>query len=179
MVVERNIKRFLEGTDENRNPHNAPFRFIVYPDEPIFEDEDLLDVGIVLGRIANRILERHESEPEPENEPMPEPEYDEPIPENYHDLMEKLEQGIDFLVGDLLYEFRLSDDELRSMLTHILNDPNPANHSDELRALLEGGDVLNDVVECIEYHHLDINEVVDYALYNLNLRRRRPRLYYE
>ena len=85
----------------------------------------------------------------------------------------------DFLVEDLLYEFRLSDDELRSMLTHILNDPNPANHSDELRALLEGGDVLNDVVESIEYHHLDINEVVDYALYNLNLRRRRPWLYYE
>ena len=116
--------------------------------------------------------------PEPENEPMPEPE-NEPMPENYEDMMQKLEQGIDFLVEDLLYEFRLSDDELRSMLTHILNDPNPANHSDELRALLEGGDVLNDVVERIEYHHLDINEVVDYALYNLNLRRRRPRLYYE
>ena len=109
----------------------------------------------------------------------PEPEYDEPTPENYEDMMQKLEQGIDFLVEDLLYEFRLSDDELRAMLTRILNDPNPANHSDELRALLEGGDVLNDVVERIEYHHLDINEVVDYALYNLNLRRRRPRLYYE
>ena len=116
--------------------------------------------------------------PEPENEPMPEPE-NEPMPENYEDMMQKLEQGIDFLVEDLLYEFRLSDDELRSMLTRILNNPNPANHSDELRALLEGGDVLNDVVERIEYHHLDINEVVDYALYNLNLRRRRPRLYYE
>ena len=183
MVVEGNIKRFLEALNGNRNPHNAPFRFVEYPDEPIFEDEDLLDVEIdvsqVLGRISNRILERHESEPEPENEPIPEPEYDEPIPENYYDLMEKLEQGIDFLVGDLLYEFRLSYDELRSMLTHILNDPNPANHSDELRALLEGGDVLNDVVERIEYHHLDINEVVDYALYNLNLRRRRPRLYYD
>ena len=63
MVVERNIKRFLEGTDENRNPHNAPFRFVEYLDEPIFEDEGLLDV--VLGRISNRILERHESEPEP------------------------------------------------------------------------------------------------------------------
>ena len=118
--------------------------------------------------------------PEPDSRALsPEGEYDEPMPENYHDLMQKLEQGIDFLVEDLLYEFRLSDDELRSMLTHILNDPNPANHSDELRALLEGGDVLNDVVECIEYHHLDINEVVDYALYNLNLRRRRPWLYYE
>ena len=107
------------------------------------------------------------------------PPEDESAPENYHDLMQKLEQGIDFLVEDLLYEFRLSDDELRSMLTHILNDPNPANHSDELRALLEGGDVLNDVVESIEYHHLDINEVVDYALYNLNLRRRHPERYYE
>ena len=219
MVVEGNTKRFLEGTDENRNPHNTPFRILLnIPDEPIFEDEELLDVEIdayvdalldcdneseasrlrnsfnfmieiaeesgldvsqVLGRISNRILERHESEPEPENEPIPEPEYDEPMPENYRDLMQKLEQGIDFLVEDLLYEFRLSDDELRSMLTHILNDPNPANHSDELRALLEDGDVLNDVVERIEYHHLDINEVVDYALYNLNLRRRRPRLYYE
>ena len=138
----------------------------------------------VLGCISNRILERHESEPEPENEPMPEPEYDEPIPEpeydepipeNNHNLMQKLEQGIDFLVGDLLYEFRLSDDELRSMLTRILSDPNPANHSDELRALLEDGDTVDDVVERIEYHHLDINEVVDYALYNLNLRRRYPR----
>ena len=171
MVVEGNIKRFLEALNGNRNPHNAPFRFFEYPDEPIFEDEDLLDV-----------------EPEPENEPIPEPdsralspegEYDEPMPENYRDLMEKLEQGIDFLVEALRYEFRPSDDELRSMLTRILSDPNPANHSDELRALLEDGDVLNDVVERIEYHHLDINEVVDYALYNLNLRRRRPRLYYE
>ena len=96
-------------------------------------------------------------------------------PENYYDLMEKLEQGIDFLVGDLLYEFRLSDDELRSMLTHVLNDPNPANHSDELRALLEGGDVLNDVVERIAIYQLDINEVVNYAMYNLDLRTRYPR----
>ena len=118
--------------------------------------------------------------PEPDSRALsPEGEYDEPMPENYEDMMQKLEQGIDFLVEDLLYEFRLSDDELRSMLTHILNDPNPANHSDELRALLEGGDVLNDVVECIEYHHLDINEVVDYALYNLNERRRHPERYYE
>ena len=110
----------------------------------------------------------------------PEPEYDEPTPENYEDMMQKLEQGIDFLVEDLIHEFMFNnDDELRAMLTHILNNPNPANHSDELRALLEGGDVLNDVVERIEYHHLDINEVVDYALYNLNLRRRRPWLYYE
>ena len=171
MVVERNIKRFLEGTDENRNPHNVPFRFVVYPDEPIFEDEDLLDV-----------------EPEPENEPIPEPdsralspegEYDEPTPENYEDMMQKLEQGIDFLVEALRYEFRLSDDELRAMLTRILNNPNPANHSDELRRFIEAGDTVDDVVERIEYHHLDINEVVDYALYNLNLRRRRPRLYYE
>ena len=95
MVVERNIKRFLEGTDENRNPHNVPFRILLnIPDEPIFEDEDLLDVEI--DAFADRILERHESEPEPENEPMPEPdsralspegEYDEPMPENYRDLM--------------------------------------------------------------------------------------------
>ena len=170
MVVEGNIKRFLEALNGNRNPHNAPFRFDEYPDEPMHEDEDedLLDEPM------------HEDEDEDLlDEPIPEPEYDEPMPENYRDLMQKLEQGIDFLVEALRYEFRLSDDELRSMLTHILNDPNPANHSDELRALLEGGDVLNDVVESIEYHHLDINEVVDYALYNLNLRRRRPRLYYE
>ena len=41
MVVEGNIKRFLEGTDENRNPHNTPFRILLnIPDEPIFEDED-------------------------------------------------------------------------------------------------------------------------------------------
>ena len=119
--------------------------------------------------------------PEPDSRALsPEGEYDEPMPENYRDLMQKLEQGIDFLVEDLIHEFMFNnDDELRAMLTRILNNPNPANHSDELRALLEGGDVLNDVVERIEYHHLDINEVVDYALYNLNLRRRRPRLYYE
>ena len=72
-----------------------------------------------------------------------------------------------------------NDDELRAMLTRILNNPNPANHSDELRRFIEAGDTVDDVVERIEYHHLDINEVVDYALYNLNLRRRRPRLYYE
>ena len=118
--------------------------------------------------------------PEPDSRALsPEGEYDEPMPENYRDLMQKLEQGIDFLVEDLLYEFRLSDDELRSMLTRILNNPNPANHSDELRRFIEAGDTVDDVVERIEYHHLDINEVVDYALYNLNLRRRRPRLYYE
>ena len=229
MVVERNIKRFLNGTDENtRNRH---FRYIDFPDEPNHDDEvelldELLDVEIdayvdalldcdneaeasrlrnsfnfiieiaeeleidasqVLGRISNRILEHHESEPEPENEPMPEPEnepipepeYDEPIPENYYDLMEKLEQGIDFLVGDLLYEFRLSDDELRSMLTHILNNPNPANHSDELREVLEGGNVFEIVVEWIAIYQLDINEVVNCAMYNYDLRRRYPwvRLY--
>ena len=119
--------------------------------------------------------------PEPDSRALsPEGEYDEPMPENYEDMMQKLEQGIDFLVEDLIHEFMFNnDDELRAMLTRILNNPNPANHSDELRALLEGGDVLNDVVESIEYHHLDINEVVDYALYNLNLRRRRPWLYYE
>ena len=99
-------------------------------------------------------------------------------PENYYELMEILDVTIDCLVWCLLCEFRLSDDELRSMLTHILNDPNPANHSDELRALLEDGDMLNSVVEPIEYHHLDINEVVDYALYNLNERRRHPERYY-
>ena len=100
-------------------------------------------------------------------------------PENYDDLMQKLEQGIDFLVEALRYEFRPSDDELRSMLTHILNDPNPANHSDALRALLEDGDMLNSVVEPIEYHQLDINEVVNYAMYNLDLRRKYPERYYE
>ena len=122
---------------------------------------------------------RAKLEPEPDSRALsPEGEYDEPMPENYRDLMEKLEQGIDFLVEALLYEFRLSDDELRSMLTHILNDPNPANHSDELRALLEDGDMLNSVVEPIEYHQLDINEVVNYAMYNLDLRRRYPRQFY-
>ena len=217
MVVEGNTKRFLEGTDENRNPHNVPFRILLdIPDEPNHDDEvelldEWLDVEIdayvdalldcdneaeasrlrnsfnfiieiaeesgldasqVLGRISNRILEHHESEPEPENEPIPEPEYDEPIPENYHDLMEKMEQGIDFLVEDLLYEFRLSDDELRSTLTHILNNTYPPECSDELRVLIDDGrEIIDDVVERIEYHHLDINEVVNYAMYNLNLRR--------
>ena len=38
MVVEGNTKRFLEALNGNRNPHNVPFRFVVYPDEPIFED---------------------------------------------------------------------------------------------------------------------------------------------
>ena len=154
--------------------------------------ESEIDLVSLLKHISKRL---HEPMPEPELEPetssgsieppdsralSPEGEYDDPIPENYEDMMQKLEQGIDFLVEDLIHEFMFNnDDELRAMLTRILNDPNPANHSDELRALLEGGDVLNDVVERIEYHHLDINEVVDYALYNLNLRRRRPRLYYE
>ena len=119
--------------------------------------------------------------PEPDSRALsPEGEYDEPMPENYRDLMQKLEQGIDFLVEDLIHEFMFNnDDELRAMLTRILNNPNPANHSDELRRFIEAGDTVDDVVERIEYHHLDINEVVDYALYNLNLRRRRPRLYYE
>ena len=177
MVVEGNIKRFLEALNGNRNPHNAPFRFVEYPDEPEHE----YDESETEQEYDEPIPEPEYDEPipEPENEPMPEPEYDEPMPENYRDLMEKLEQGIDFLVEALRYEFRLSDDELRSTLTHILNDPNPANHSDELRALLEDGDMLNSVVEPIEYHHLDINEVVDYALYNLNERRRHPERYYE
>ena len=119
--------------------------------------------------------------PEPDSRALsPEGEYDEPTPENYEDMMQKLEQGIDFLVEDLIHEFMFNnDDELRAMLTRILNNPNPANHSDELRRFIEAGDTVDDVVERIEYHHLDINEVVDYALYNLNLRRRRPRLYYE
>ena len=173
MVVLRSIELFLNGTDENI--HNGRFQYIDFP-EPNHEDDDEDDL---LAEVLEEELEySHESEPEPENEPIPEPEYDEPMPEKYRDLMQKLEQGIDFLVEDLLYEFQLSDDELRSTLTHILNDPNPANHSDELKTFLEDGDVLNDVVESIEYHHLDINEVVDYALYNLNLRRRHPRLYY-
>ena len=97
-------------------------------------------------------------------------------PENYHDLMEILDVTIDCLVWGLLYEFRLSDDELRSMLTHILNDPNPANHSDELRAVLEGGNVFDIVVERIVIYQLDINEVVNYAMYNFDLRRRYPRV---
>ena len=55
----------------------------------------------------------------------PEPEYDEPTPENYEDMMQKLEQGIDFLVEDLIHEFMFNnDDELRAMLTRILNNPN-------------------------------------------------------
>ena len=119
--------------------------------------------------------------PEPDSRALsPEGEYDESTPENYEDMMQKLEQGIDFLVEDLIHEFMFNnDDELRSMLTHILNDPNPANHSDELRALLEDGDMLNSVVEPIEYHQLDINEVVNYAMYNLDLRRKYPERYYE
>ena len=119
--------------------------------------------------------------PEPDSRALsPEGEYDESTPENYEDMMQKLEQGIDFLVEDLIHEFMFNnDDELRAMLTRILNNPNPANHSDELRRFIEAGDTVDDAIERIEYHHLDINEVVDYALYNLNLRRRRPRLYYE
>ena len=175
MVVLRNIELFLNGTDENT--HNRRFQYIDFP-EPNHEYDDEDDL---LAEVLEEELEdSHESEPEPEpeNEPIPEPEYDEPIPENYHDLMEKMEQGIDFLVEDLLYEFRLSDDELRSMLTHILNDPNPANHSDELREVLEGGNVFELVVEWIAIYQLDINEVVNYAMYNLNLRRRYPRQFY-
>ena len=97
-------------------------------------------------------------------------------PENYYELMEILDVTIDYLVGALLYEFRLSDDELRSMLTHILNDPNPANHSDELRVFLEDGNVVDILVERIVIYQLDINEVVNYAMYNLDLRRRYPRV---
>ena len=178
MVVEGNIKRFLEALNGNRNPHNAPFRFVEYPDEPIFEDEDLLDVEIdvsqVLGRISNRILERHESEPEPENEPMPEPEYDEPMPENYRDLMQKLEQGINVLVYGLTHEFTFNnDDDLRTLLTHLLNNTYPPECSDELRVLIDDGrEIIDDAIERIDYHHLDINEVVDYAMYIVNEQRR-------
>ena len=169
MVVLRSIELFLNGTDENI--HNGRFQYIDFP-EPNHEYDDEDDL---LAEVLEEELEdSHESEPEPEpeNEPIPEPEYDEPIPENYHDLMEKMEQGIDFLVEDLLYEFRLSDDELRSTLTHILNNTYPPECSDELR------EIIDDAIERIEYHHLDINEVVDYALYNLNLRRRYPRQFY-
>ena len=100
-------------------------------------------------------------------------------PENYHELMEILDVTIDCLVWSLLDAFRLSDDELRSMLTHILNNPNPANHSDELREVLEGGNVFEIVVEWIAIYQLDINEVVNCAMYNYDLRRRYPwvRLY--
>ena len=100
-------------------------------------------------------------------------------PENYHELMEILDVTIDCLVGDLLYEFQLSDDELRSTLTHILNDPNPANHSDELRVLIDDDDVreiIDIVVERIVIYQLDINEVVNCAMYNYDLRRRYPRV---
>ena len=102
--------------------------------------------------------------PEPDSRALSlEGEYDEPMPENYRDLMQKLEQGIDFLVEALRYEFRPSDYELNSMLTHILNDPNPANHSDDLRALLDW-DTINDVVERIEYLQLDNDELINYAM---------------
>ena len=154
--------------------------------------ESEIDLVSLLKHISKRL---HEPMPEPELEPetssgsieppdsralSPEGEYDDPIPENYEDMMQKLEQGIDFLVEDLIHEFMFNnDDELRAMLTRILNNPNPANHSDELRRFIEAGDTVDDAIERIEYHHLDINEVVDYALYNLNLRRRRPQLYYE
>ena len=225
MVVERNIKRFLEGTDENRNPHNTPFRFVVYPDEPIFEDEELLDVEIdayvdalldcdneaeasrlrnsfnfiieiaeesgldasqVLGRISNRILEHHESEPEPENEPMPEPEnepipepeYDEPIPENYHGLMDKLDDCIYELVYVLTHGFTLNnDDDLRTVLTHAFNNEYPPECSDELRVLIDDGRELIDAIEQIDYYHLDINDVVDHAIFTANELRQHPELF--
>ena len=142
--------------------------------------------------LSLKILERDESEPEPEydepmpepepeNEPMPEPEPEnEPMPENYRDLMQKLEQGINVLVYGLTHEFTFNnDDDLRTLLTHLLNNTYPPECSDELRVLIDDGrEIIDDVVERIEYHHLDINEVVDYALYNLNLRRRYPRQFY-
>ena len=120
--------------------------------------------------------------PEPDSRALsPEGEYDEPMPENYRDLMQKLEQGINVLVYGLTHEFTFNnDDDLRTLLTHLLNNTYPPECSDELRVLIDDGrEIIDDVVERIEYHHLDINEVVDYALYNLNLRRRRPWLYYE
>ena len=141
--------------------------------------ESEIDLVSLLKHISKRL---HEPMPEPEyDEPIPEPEYDDPIPENYYDLMEKLEQGIDVLVYGLTHNFTFNnDDDLRTLLTHLLNNTYPPECSDELRVLIDDGrEVIDDVVERIEYHHLDINEVVDYALYNLNLRRRRPRLYYE
>ena len=165
MVVEGNTKRFLEALNGNRNPHNAPFRFVEYPDEPEHEYDE------------------SEPEPEPENEPMPEPEYDEPIPEpeydepmpeNYRDLMQKLEQGINVLVYGLTHEFTFNnDDDLRTLLTHLLNNTYPPECSDELRVLIDDGrEIIDDAIERIDYHHLDINEVVDYAMYIVNEQRR-------
>ena len=173
MVVEGNIKRFLEALNGNRNPHNAPFRFFVYPDEPIFEDEDLLDVE---PEPENEPMPEPENEPmpEPENEPIPEPEYDEPMPENYRDLMQKLEQGINVLVYGLTHNFTFNnDDDLRTLLTHLLNNTYPPECSDELRVLIDDGrEIIDDAIERIDYHHLDINEVVDYAMYIVNQQRR-------
>ena len=221
MVVERNIKRFLEGTDENRNPHNVPFRYIDFPDEPNHDDEDelldeLLDVEIdayvdalldcdneseasrlrnsfnfmieiaeesgldvsqVLGRISNRILERHESEPdEPENEPMPEPEYDEPISEpKYEKPIPEYKRDINILLGDcmdelvyvLTHNFSFNnDDDLRTVLMHAFNNEYPPECDDVLRGLID------EAIELIERGHFDINELLDDAIVIANEQRR-------
>ena len=234
MVVEGNIKRFLNGTDENT--HNRHFRYIDFPDEPNHDDElelldELLDVEIdayvdalidcdneaeasrlrnsfnfiieiaeelgldasqVLGRISNRILEHHESEPEPENEPMPEPEnepmpepepeYDEPIhapvynPEKNH-LMDDFDDCIYELVNVLTHGFMLNnDDYLRILLTRAFNNEYPPECSDKLRALIDHGRELIDVMEENDYYHLDINDVVDHALFYTNEIRQHPEL---
>ena len=127
MVVEGNIKRFLEALNGNRNPHNVSFRFVEYPDEPEHEYDE-----------SEPEHEYDESEPEHEyDEPIPEPEYDEPIPENYYDLMQKLEQSIDVLVYGLTHGFTFNnDDDLRTLLTHLLNNTYPPECSDELRVLM-------------------------------------------
>ena len=228
MVVERNIKRFLNGTDENTN--NRRFRYIDFPDEPNHDDEvelldELLDVEIdayvdalldcdneaeasrlrnsfnfiieiaeeleidasqVLGRISNRILEHHESEPEPENEPMPEPEpeYDEPIPEpepepeNRRYLMDEFDDWIYELVNVLTHGFMLNnDDYLRILLTRVFNNEYPPECSDKLRVLIDIGRELIDAIEQSDYYdNIDINDVVDHALYYTNEIRQHPEL---
>ena len=133
--------------------------------------ESEIDLVSLLKHISKRL---HEPMPEPELEP--EPEYDEPMPENYKEIDYKMEDCINVLVYVLTHEYTFNnDDDLRTLLTHLLNNTYPPECSDELRVLIDDGrEVIDDAIERIEYHHLDINEVVDYAMYTVNEQRRDP-----
>ena len=87
-----------------------------------------------------------------------------------------MEDCINVLVYGLTHEYTFNnDDDLRTLLTHLLNNTYPPECSDELRVLIDDGrEVIDDAIERIEYHHLDINEVVDYAMYTVNEQRRHP-----
>ena len=150
--------------------------------------ESEIDLVSLLKHISKRL---HEPMPEPELEPetssgsieppdsralSTEGEYDEPMPENYKEIDYKMEDCINVLVYVLTHEYTFNnDDDLRTLLTHLLNNTYPPECSDELRVLIDDGrEVIDDAIERIEYHHLDINEVVDYAMYTVNEQRRHP-----